>query len=278
MRRRSWVALLFALLLSPLATAQSHADLPTTALAGASLADAQTLFYSARYESAAELTRSLLPSNASDLSTYELRSTALLFQIRRLIGDGHDKDSALARCDSCADLIAAFHRDNARGQALARARLKEHPDDVAALFFLGKLDLNDIWLQVGTLGRRTGWSEFWEARRSLDGVLAREPDHIRARVARAWIDYIIDTKVPRGTRWLLGGGDRKGALAMMERAANTEGDQFTAAEAQFALWNMQVRERRYSDAVVTARKLARVFPHNVELAQFIDAHSASTRE
>jgi hypothetical protein len=31
---------------------------------------------------------------------------------------------------------------------------------------------------------------------------------LRARVARAWIDYIVDTRMPLGTRWLLGGGNK----------------------------------------------------------------------
>ncbi|HXW06452.1 MAG TPA: hypothetical protein VD833_14545 [Vicinamibacterales bacterium] len=40
------------------------------------------------------------------------------------------------------------------------------------MFFLGKVDLNDVWLQSGTLGRKPGWDEYWEARRSLDQVHA----------------------------------------------------------------------------------------------------------
>jgi len=62
------------------------------------------------------------------------------------------------------------------------------------LFFLGKLDLNYVWLQLGPLRRKTGWDEYWEARRSLDAVLKANPRHVRARVARAWIDYIVDTR------------------------------------------------------------------------------------
>jgi hypothetical protein len=166
----------------------------------------------------------------------------------------------------------AFATDTARGQTIARARLQAHPGDEVALFFLGKLDLNYVWLQLGVLGRKTGWHEYWEARKSLDAVLAGNPRHVRARVARAWIDYIVDTKMPRGTRWILGGGSRKRALAAVRDAAGTDADVFVEAEATFALWDLQVRERRLADAVPIARELARDFPENREIAKFLAAN------
>jgi hypothetical protein len=119
-------------------------------------------------------------------------------------------------------------------QAIARARLEVDPRDEETLFFLGKLDLNYVWLQLGTLGRKTGWDEYWEARRSLDRVLKQNPHHVRAKVARAWIDYIVDTKMPRGTRWLLGGGNKKRGLRAVREAATVEADLFVRAEASFA--------------------------------------------
>jgi hypothetical protein len=163
--------------------------------------------------------------------------------------------------------------DAARGQALARARLVTAPTDETALFFLGKIDLNYVWLQLGPLGRKKGWDEYWEARRSLDAVLAHNPGHVRARVARAWIDYIVDTRMPRGTRWVLGGGDRKRALVWMKQAATTDAPFFAHVEAMFALWDLQVRERRLPDAVEIARGLARDFPGNRELGKFLEANA-----
>jgi hypothetical protein len=49
--------------------------------------------------------------------------------------------------------------------------------------------------------------------------------------------------MPRGTRWLLGGGKRKQALKNVRDAAQMDSDFFTHAEAEFALWDMHVRER-----------------------------------
>ena len=148
-----------------------------------------------------------------------------------------------------------------------------HPDDEDALFFLGKVDLNYVWLQSGTLGRKTGWDEYWEARRSLDRVLQMNPEHVRARVARAWVDYIVGSTVPRGVRWLLGGGNKKrGLLAVREVAESGGGEFFDQVEATFALWDMQVREREVAGAVATARTLARDFPENRELRKFLSTH------
>jgi hypothetical protein len=169
--------------------------------------------------------------------------------------------------------MSDFFSDITRGQTIARARLKTNPRDEAALFFLGKIDLNYIWIQLGTLSRRTGWNEYWEARRSLDVVLKQNPDHVRARVARAWMDYIVDTKVPWGTKWMLGGGNKKQALRIVADAARAESDFFIQAEAGFALWEMQVRERSFTDAIVTARGLARDFPDNQDLVRFLEAQS-----
>ena len=95
---------------------------------------------------------------------------------------------------------------------------------------------------------------------------------MRARVARAWIDYIVDTKMPWGTRWVLGGGNRKRALLSMRAAASTEADFFTHAEAMFALWDLHVRERNLAAAVTVARELARDFPENRELLKFLGQH------
>lgn len=241
----------------------------------AALEDAQRHFYNARYEAAAALTRAPCSSGADVVAACELQTAALLFQIKNALGDASDRDRAWKGCPGCPGLLSAFRASLAKGQAAARARLHAQPEDEATLFLLGRLDLNHVWLHLGILGRKTGWSEYWEARRALDRVLKRNPGHVRARVARAWIDYIVDTKMPRGTRWLLGGGNRKRGLAAVREAANTDAAFFIRAEARFALWDMQVRERNLIEAIATARELARDFPDNQELHRFIAAHDRS---
>ncbi len=270
-----------ACLLADAGASQSVAENQSVAFDRPTLADARSLFYSARYDAAAALALALCSSETEDLAgglaAYELRTSSLLFQLKRALGDRRDKDKALTACATCPELMAAFLSDTARGQALARARLRTNPEDEAALFFLGKIDLNYVWLQLGTLGRKTGWDQYWEARRSLDAVLERNPQHVRARVARAWIDYIVATRMPRGTRWVLGGGSKKRALIAVREAAGTEADFFTRAEAEFALWDMLVRERNLAEATAIARRLARDFPENRELVTFLEARDPSLR-
>ena len=236
---------------------------------------AQRLFYNGEYERAAAVTQGLCDRHADNLDACELHSMSLLFQIKRELREARavDKTTAWSRCAACPVLMAAFLAETARSQTLARARLKIRPDDEGTLFFLGKVDLNYVWLQLGTLGRKTGWDEYWEARRSLDHALRMNPGHVRARVARAWVDYIVGTAVPRGVRWLLGGGNKKrGLLAVRDVVARGSRDFFVQAEATFALWDMQVREREMSEAVATARTLARDFPENVEVRTFLIDH------
>jgi hypothetical protein len=272
---------------APSVQAGQDVSLPQPAAAApaeSTLAHAQGHFYNARYAAAAELALALRLPETPDLANHELRSSALLFQLKRLLeppGEKHttsekrDKERALKNCAACPELMTAFFKDIAEGQKAARDMLRANPGDPVALFYLGKLDLNYVWLQLGPLGRKTGWDEYWEARRSLDAVLKQHPQHVRALVARAWIDYIVDTKMPWGTRWVLGGGNRKRALAAVRKAASIEAEFFSHTEAEFALWDMQVRERDLVRATDVARRLAANFPDNHELAAFLAGREAS---
>ena len=243
--------------------------------------EAYRLFYNAHYEEAAALALTLR-SSTHDLENDEVRTSALLFQLRGLLkghdgrdGDKADKAEAFKRCATCGDVLAAFITDLNHGQALARETLKTKPNDEYALFFLGKLDLNYVWLQLGLLGRKTGWDEYWEARKSLEAVLKLNPTHVRARVARGWIDYIVNTRMPWGTRWVLGGGNKKRGITVVREAAAMEADFFTRAEAEFALWDLHVRERDYVRATELAQKLAQTFPDNKEVARYLANRTTS---
>jgi hypothetical protein len=247
------------------------------------ITDAYRLFYNAHYEEAAAVALALRVSSGQTLENDEVRLSALLFQLRGLLNgqdarDG-DKAEALKRCGKCADLLASFMTDLHHGQALAREKLKTKPEDEEALFFLGKLDLNYVWLELGLLGHKTGWDEYWEARKSLDAVLKSNPTHVRARVARGWIDYIVNTRMPWGTRWVLGGGNKKRGIAVVKEATMMEGDFYARAEAEFALWDMHVREKNVVVATELAQKLAHNFPDNPEVAKYLAtrAPARSTR-
>jgi len=238
------------------------------------LDEAQRLFYNGRYDAADALTRNLCTADLEGLDGCEVRSSTLLFEIKRAVSGRGDVSKAFKACERCADWLTAFKALTLSTQGIARAQLKAVPSDDNTRFFLGKIDLNYVWLQLGILGHKTGWAEYWEARKSLEAVLKQNPNNIRARVARAWIDYIVDTQMPRGTRWVLGGGNKKRGLAVVREAADADADVFIRAEAGFALWDMQVREKNIAGAVETARGLARDFPDNEELRKFLNAHQS----
>jgi tetratricopeptide (TPR) repeat protein len=269
LRRAACCVVAVTIAVGPLRAAQT--ERPT-------LADAQRLFYNAHYEEAAALALSLRASEPQDLPNDEVRTTALLFVLRGLLGgqDAHngDKGEALKHCAKCPDVLAAFEADLHHGQDIARAILKQTPGDETALFYLGKLDLNYVWLQLGLLGKKTGWDEYWEARKSLDAVLKANPKHVRARVARGWIDFIVNTRMPWGTRWLLGGGNKKKGLAAVREGAEMATDPFSHAEAEFALWDMLLRDKNLPEATEVARRIAKAFPENTEVAVFLKSQPA----
>ncbi len=261
--RRSIVLVTAMLTLQPLVHAAT-ADMEA-------LEAAHQLFYNGRYADASTAAVELCGAEVTLLAACELRTSALHFMLRRAMGDAADREQAFERCVECPALLATFVSDTRRAVAVARTRLKTAPADEDTLFLLGKLDLNYVWLQLGTLQRKTGWNEYWEARRSLDKVLKANPRNVRAKVARGWIDYIVDTKLPGGTRWLLGGGNRKRGLQAVREAAGAPSDRFVRAEAGFALWDMQVRENDMAGARATATILADDFPDNPDLRKFLAA-------
>jgi tetratricopeptide (TPR) repeat protein len=236
----------------------------------AALNEAYRLFYVGRYEDAAKLASELQAGTPDPLGAYELRTSALHFRLKRELFGASDKKAKLRACVPCTGWIADMKTDIAAGRALAKERLQKNALDDEALFYLGKINLTHVWLHLETLGQRTGWGEYWEARRSLDALLERHPGHIRARVSRAWIDYVLDTRVPFVFRWVLGGGDKKKALAVAREAASEPADTYTHTEARFTLWEMLVREKRRDEAVVVARSLSADFPENTELVKFIE--------
>ena len=257
--RAMLVAALFA---AP--AARMHADSTVTPFEAA-----QRLFYTSKFAAAADQALQLVTQSPSDLAAFELRISALHFQIRRASGSGKNRKAAMAACKTCPALLEVFFAEIKRGRAAARQRLAEAPDDEQAMYYLAKMDTSYLFLQLSTVGKRTGWDEYWEAKQLLEDVLEKNPNHVRAQVAQAWMDYVIGKHVPWGTRWVMGGGSSDRGLRAMREAAAAPGDFYSEVEAEFALWEMLVRDGRRDEAVPVARELLVRFPENEELAKFI---------
>src|SRR5216683_694897 len=73
----------------------SVAQSPAAADDRASLLNAQRCFYNAHYAEAAAVALELRAAEPNELSGYELRSSALLFQLKRALDPQPDRDEAL---------------------------------------------------------------------------------------------------------------------------------------------------------------------------------------
>src|SRR6185436_4964609 len=119
------IALVAALAASPVyAQDVSAVGVETAAVVAPVLDDAQRLFYNGRYEAAETLTLELCSPDLEGLAGCELRSSTLLFQIKRAVAGQTDKEKALKACARCADWLAAFRTVTSSAQARARARLQ----------------------------------------------------------------------------------------------------------------------------------------------------------
>jgi len=92
------------------------------------LDEARRLFYNAQYRASAEIALEFVPSSPDEeIIRDELRATALLFQVRRLIEPLQrakaGKGKAIERCAPCGDLIAAFMTSTVHGPAQPQNRL-----------------------------------------------------------------------------------------------------------------------------------------------------------
>ena len=65
-----------------------------------------------------------------------------------------------------------------------------------------------------------------------------------------------------------------GYAAVPTWSRNNEWLAYIRAEAEFSLWDMQVRERNFSEAVLIAQKLLRDFPDNRDLVAFLASETA----
>src|SRR5688572_2125664 len=96
---------------------------------GGALEEAQHLLYNGDYEQAAGLALATRLADGENLAASELRSTALLFQIRRVFGTPEHKSRAWALCEDCDALLSEFLDETKVARAAARARLAHDATD-----------------------------------------------------------------------------------------------------------------------------------------------------
>ena len=119
-RRMTALLLLAVVWVASAALAQESASVPKPG----TLDDAHRAYYNGRYEAAAAITLDPCMTGENGLAACELYTAALHFQIKRAMGQSDDRGQAWKACAICPSVMTAFKAALARGQTVARARLR----------------------------------------------------------------------------------------------------------------------------------------------------------
>ena len=218
----------------------------------------------------------LRASDPDNLANDEMRTSALLFQLKALLEGPSEKEAdkaqALARCAACPDLIAAFVADTITARRSRARRSRPIRTRIGAV--LSRQARSELRLAPARtartpdrLGRVLGGAQI--TRRRAQGAPAKRSSTRRARLDRLHrrhqnaVGHAVGARRRQPQAW----------RREVRQAAAIDADFFVHAEAEFALWNMQVRERDIAPATQVARELARDFPDNREVAKFLESHS-----
>lgn len=185
---------------------------------------------------------------------------------RRLQSSLYNSKSFYSKKEDKVDpkTIAEFKEYTRQAQQLAEARLKQNPNDIEALYYLGSI----TGLQAafaGAVERR-----FMAAMRNgMDAVdyhrkvLKLDPNFRDAEVTIGLYQYVLGT-LPFPVKLVLkvGGmsGSKKKGLETLERVV-AEGTRAND-DARVMLIALYKREKRYGDALKFARELAEKYPRN----------------
>lgn len=235
------------------------------------LSAGKELLYSARYEDTERVAleaRSMCPE---DPESFELRSTALILQVKMLsekysAGKTSKVENRVKICPECMQLLPLIEAEIRRGIELASA-----PPAVARserfLFLLGRLHLNQVWAYLELEGKLVASKGHFEKGRAIiDQVIAGNPRHVRALVANAWVNYVIDTRAPFGVKWIIGGGKKEVAFRDLAAAIAFAENPYEEWEAKFGLLSILKQEKkRQAEAAALMEQLRIRFPDNLSL-------------
>jgi len=210
-----------------------------------------------------------------------------LYQTRRLQSSlyGGD-DSFYSTGDDKADpkVVEQFRALTRRARVLTEARLKQNPQDVEALYFLGAIE-----------GLKAAFEEAVERRHFAalkDGsdavdrhreVIKLDPNYHDAEITIGLYDFTVGS-LPLPIKLIAGvagfRGSKKRGLATLERV--TKEGRWVRDEARTLLIVLYTREKRYAEAAAIARELVAKYPRNylyrLEAADALVLQAALERE
>jgi hypothetical protein len=209
-----------------------------------------------------------------------------LYETRRLQSSLYSSESFYSQNEDKADpkVVAQFKSWTREAKKLAEARLKQNPNEVEALYFLG-----------ATAGLKASFEEAVERRHFAalrDGseavdrhrdVVKLDPTFHDAEITMGLYDYVVGS-LPLPIKVLAGvtgaHGSKKRGLATIERVARQ--GRWARDDARTLLIVLYTRERRFAEALAFARELAAKYPRNylfrLEAADALVAQAALERK
>jgi len=208
-----------------------------------------------------------------------------LYNTRRLQSSLYSSKSFYANSDEKPDakVIEQFRNRIREAQKLSQARLKQYPQDIEALYFLGATEALKACFEEAV--ERRHLAALRDGQDAVDhhrAALKLDPNFHDAEVTIGLYDYVVGT-LPFPAKILAGivgaRGSKKRGLATIERVA-AQG-QHAVDQAKTLLIVLYTREKRYAEAAVLAQEFATRFPRNylyrLEAADALVSQSALER-
>lgn len=209
-----------------------------------------------------------------------------LNESRRLQASLYNTEGFYAKTEEKTDrqVVAEFRDLTKQAKTLAEARLKLNPKDIEALYFLGATE----GLKAAFAGavERSFMSALRNGSDSVDrhrDVLKLDPTFHDAEITIGMYDYVVSTlPLPVKIMAAIGGirGSKKKGLEALERV--TREGKWAQDDAKVLLIALYKREKRFNDALVLARALAKKYPRNyvfkLEAADALVSQAALDRQ
>lgn len=189
-----------------------------------------------------------------------------LYESRRLQASLYSSDTFYSSGDDKVDqkIVEEFRALTREAKRRSEARLKRHPKDVDALYWLGATEGLNASFQEAV--ERRHFAALREGNDAVDHhreVLKLDPNFVDASLTIGLYEYVVGS-LPLPIKVIAGitgfRGSKKRGLTMLESLAK-EG-QWARRDAKTLLIILYTREKRYPDALTHARDLIAKYPRN----------------
>lgn len=189
-----------------------------------------------------------------------------LYESRRLQSSLYSSESFYASGDDKVDpkIINEFRSLTREAKRLSEVRLKQNPQDIEALYWLGATD--GLKASFEEAVERRHFAALKDGDDSVDHhrqVLKLDPTFIDANLTAGLYEYVVGS-LPLPIKVIAGvtgfRGSKKKGLQLIERVSH-EGN-WARDDAKTLLIVLYTREKRFADALVNARELSAKYPRN----------------